>query len=172
VLEIRELIRRLQLDETDRQIARDLQVSRKTVSKYRRWAQQHDVLTAPLPDAAALQAQLKATLPVSTPPTVPSKVTPFRDQVVSLRQRGVECRAIYDILREQHAFAGSDGSVYRFVRHLEPRTPEAFVRVETAQRRKRKWTLATRVCCAIRTARQGRGRHTEDRAVPLRHSGP
>ncbi|PYR20172.1 MAG: IS21 family transposase [Acidobacteria bacterium] len=131
VLEIRELIRRLQLDETDRQIARDLQVSRKTVRKYRRWAQQHDVLTAPLPDAATLQAQLKTTLPVSPPPTIPSKVTPFRDQVVTLRQRGVECRAIYDILREQHAFAGSYGSVYRFVRHLEPRTPEAYVRVET-----------------------------------------
>jgi len=68
VLEIRELIRRLQLDETDRQIARDLQVSRKTVRKYRRWAQQHDVLTAPLPDAATLQAQLKTTLPASPPP--------------------------------------------------------------------------------------------------------
>ena len=131
VLEIRELIRRLQLDETDRQIARDLQVSRKTVRKYRRWAQQHDVLTAPLPDPATLQAQLKTTLPVSPPPTIPSKVTPFRDQVIALRQRGVECQAIYDILREQHAFAGSYGSVYRFVRHLEPRTPEAYVRVET-----------------------------------------
>jgi transposase len=131
VLEIRELIRRMQLGETDRQIARDLQVSRKTVSKYRAWAQQHDVLTAPLPDPAVLQAQLKTTLPVNAPPTTPSKVAPFHDQVVALRQRGVECQAIYDILREQHAFAGSYGSVYRFVRHLEPRTPEAFVRVET-----------------------------------------
>ena len=100
MLDIRELIRRLQLGETDRQIARDVQVSRKTVSKYRVWAQQHDVLTAPLPDAATLQAQLKTTLPVSTPPAIPSKVTPFRDQVATLRQRGVECRAIYDILRE------------------------------------------------------------------------
>jgi hypothetical protein len=54
VLEIRELIRRLQLGESDRQIARDLQVSRKTVSKYRGWAQQDDVLTAPLPDPATL----------------------------------------------------------------------------------------------------------------------
>jgi hypothetical protein len=131
VLEIRELIRRVQLGETDRQIGRDLQVSRKTVRKYRAWAQQHDALTGPLPDPAALHAQLKATLPVSPPPTTPSKVTPFRDQVMALRQRGVECQAIYDILREQHAFTGSYGSVYRFVRHLEPRTPDACVRVET-----------------------------------------
>ena len=131
MLDIRGLIRRVQLGETDRQIARDLLVSRKTVKKYRVWAQQQDVLTAPLPDPATLQAQLKATFPVSAPPAILSKVTPFRDQVVTLRQRGVECRAIYDILREQHGFAGSYGSVYRFVRHLEPRTPEAFVRVET-----------------------------------------
>lgn len=131
MLEIRELIRRVQLGDTDRRIARDLQVSRKTVRKYRAWAQQHEVLTGPLPDAATLQAQLKTTLPVSTPPATLSKVTPFRDQVAALRERGVECRAIFDILREEHAFAGSYGAVYRFVRRLEPRTPEAFVRVET-----------------------------------------
>ena len=132
MLEIRELIRRVQLGESDRQIARDLQVSRKTVSKYRTWAEQHAVLPGPLPDPATLQAQLKATLPVSLPPATPSKVTPFRDRVVALRQRGVECRAIYDILREEHGFTGSYGSVYHFVRHLEPRTPEACVRVETS----------------------------------------
>jgi len=130
VLDIRELIRRVQLGEPDRRIARDLQVSRKTVSKYRAWPQQHAVLTGPLPDAATLQAQLKTTLPESAPPATPSKVAPFRDQMIGLRQRGVECRAIFDILREQHAFAGSYGAVYRFVRHLEPRTPDACVRVE------------------------------------------
>lgn len=130
MLEIRELIRRVQLGEGDRQIARDLQVSRKTVSKYRAWAQQHDLVTGPLPDAATLQAQLKTTLPVSPPPATPSKVAPFREQVIALRQRGVECQAIFAILREQHAFGGSYGAVYRFVRHLEPRTPDACVRVE------------------------------------------
>ena len=36
MLEIRELIRRVQLGETDRQIARDLHVSRKTVRKISR----------------------------------------------------------------------------------------------------------------------------------------
>ena len=37
MLEIRELIRRMQLGDTERQIARDLQVSRKTGSKYWAW---------------------------------------------------------------------------------------------------------------------------------------
>jgi hypothetical protein len=130
VLDIREVIRRVQLGDTDRRIARDLHISRKTVTKYRAWAQQHDLATGPLPDVATLHAQLKTTLPVSPPPATPSKVAPFREQVIALRQRGVECQAIFDILREQHAFAGSYGAVYRFVRHLEPRTPDACVRVE------------------------------------------
>jgi FixJ family two-component response regulator len=39
VLEIQELIRRAQLGETDRRIARDLQVSCQTMRKYRAWAQ-------------------------------------------------------------------------------------------------------------------------------------
>jgi DNA-binding NarL/FixJ family response regulator len=39
VLDVRELIRRLQLGEGDRPIARDLQLSRKTVAKYLAWAQ-------------------------------------------------------------------------------------------------------------------------------------
>jgi hypothetical protein len=94
VLEIRELIRQVQLGDTDRRIARDLQVSRKTVRKYRAGAQQHNVLVGgSLPDAATLHAQLKATLPVSAPPTVPSKVAPFREHVIALPRRGVECRA-------------------------------------------------------------------------------
>lgn len=131
MLEIREVIRRLQLGETDRRIARDLQVSRKTVSKYRTWAHGQELLTGALPDPEALQALLSTTLPVVIPPTIPSKVMPHRDQVIALRERGVECRAIFDILREQHAFTGGYGSVYRFVRRLEPRTPDACVRVET-----------------------------------------
>ena len=130
-MEIREVIRRLQLGETDRRIARDLQVSRKTVSKYRTWAHGQELLTGALPDPEALQALLSTTVPVAIPPTIPSKVTPYRDQVIALRERGVECRAIFDILREQHAFTGGYGSVYRFVRRLEQRTPEACVRVET-----------------------------------------
>ena len=131
MLDIREVIRRLQLGEGDRRIARDLGVSRKTVSKYRAWAAEQGVLGGHLPEVAALQTLLAATLPITRPPVATSTVAPYRDQIVALRARGVECRAIHQILREQHAFAGGYGSVYRFVRRLEPRTPEAFVRVET-----------------------------------------
>jgi hypothetical protein len=48
-------------------------VSRKTVSKYRAWAKQPDMVSGVLPDPVTLQAQLKATSPVSAPPATLSK---------------------------------------------------------------------------------------------------
>ncbi len=131
VLDIREILRRLQAGDGDRRIARDLQVSRKTVSKYRAWASEQALLAGPLPDPAALQDALAATLPVVVPPRMASTVAPFRARVVELRARGVECRAIHQILRDEGGFTGAYQSVYRFVRRLEPRTPDAVVRVET-----------------------------------------
>jgi transposase len=125
------MIRRFQAGDPDRRIARDLGASRKTVGKYREWAQRQGWLTGPLPDPATLQARLASTLPVALPPEMPSKVAPHRERVIELRQRGVECRAIHAILAEEAKFTGSYASVYRYVRRLEPRTPEACVRVET-----------------------------------------
>ena len=106
VLDIREILRRLQLGERDRRIARDLRISRKTVGKYREWAAAQALLTGPLPDTAALQAAWAATLPVVRPPTTPSSVERFRQRIVDLRKHGVECRAIHQILREEGGFAG------------------------------------------------------------------
>jgi FixJ family two-component response regulator len=45
VTEIREILRRLQLGERARRIARDLEVSRNTVAHYRQWAAKHGLLT-------------------------------------------------------------------------------------------------------------------------------
>lgn len=112
-------------------MARDLGVSRKTVAKYREWADREGVLAGPLPEVADLQARLNRTLPPAPPPRTVSSVEPHRARVVELRRKGVECRAILNRLREESGFRGSYGAVYRFVRALEPATPEAFVRVET-----------------------------------------
>lgn len=54
VTEIREILRRLQLGERARRIARDLAVSPNTVAHYRRWASTRGLLTGPLPEPAAL----------------------------------------------------------------------------------------------------------------------
>jgi transposase len=49
--------------------------------------------------------------------------------VLTLRAQGVEVAALYQRLLEQ-GYTGSYAAVYRFVRSLEPRVPDATVRVE------------------------------------------
>jgi transposase len=131
VLDIREMVRRFQAGDGDRRIARDLGASRKTVSKYRAWAATAGLGSGPLPEPAVLQARLAEAFPTVAPPRAASKVAPHRARVEALRARGVECRAIFAQLCEEVGFTGSYASVYRFVRRLEPRVPEACVRVET-----------------------------------------
>jgi transposase len=130
-LEIRELIRRLQAGDGNRRVARELGLARKTVAKYRAWADQEGLLSGPLPEAVELQARLDQSLPVVPPPRGLSSVEPYRERVVVLRRQGVECRAIHQRLREEAGFPGSYAAVYRFVRSLEPAVPAARVRVET-----------------------------------------
>ena len=58
--DIREILRRVQLGERARRIARDLAISRNTVAHYERWATRHGLLPAPLPEPVALAAMLAA----------------------------------------------------------------------------------------------------------------
>ena len=132
MLDVRELMRRLRAGEGVRRIAKDLQMSRKTVRKYLELARAQGLLEGPLLDPGSLDSILRSVLPAEPPPpAIASVVEPHRQRVVELRSRGVECRAIHDILSREAGFSGSYSSVYRFVRTIEPRPPEAFVRVET-----------------------------------------
>src|SRR6266849_2254949 len=129
VTEIREILRRLQLGERARRIARDLEVSRNTVAHYRRWAATHGLLTGPLPEPAALAALLAAP-PGTRPALEQSLVEPFGEQVLAWHAKGVEGQAIWQLLVEQHGFAGSYSSVKRFLRRVAPPTTRATMRIE------------------------------------------
>lgn len=131
VTDVREVLRRLRLGEPERRIARELGLSRNTVAGYRRWAEARDLLTGALPDAGTLAALLRPP-DRPRPPHEQSGVAPYRDQVVAWRAQGVEGQAIFQLLVEQHGFAGSYSAVKRFLRRLEPATPRATIRVETA----------------------------------------
>lgn len=131
VTDIRELLRRIQAGDSDRRIARELDLSRNTVAKYRHWAREQGLLTGPLPEAGALAARLQATAG-PPPPQAESGVTPFRDQVLAWHQQGVEGQAIFQLLVEQHGFTGSYSAVKRFLRRLDPPGPRATIRVEVA----------------------------------------
>jgi transposase len=132
VTDIREILRRLQLGEPNRRVARDLGISRNTVARYRVWAGRHGVLGGgPLPDPAAL-AGLLTPAPTERPAHEQSRVEPWRERVLALHERGVEGQAIWQLLVEEHGFTGSYSSVKRFLRRLAPARSRATLRLEVA----------------------------------------
>lgn len=129
--QIRDIVYRLQQDQSERQIARDLGISRVTVRKYRQVAEAGGYLAQRerVPSHGDLAEQLG---PAPRPPQNVSTVEPYREVVERLLDAGVEMTAILARLREQHGYQGSYSSVQRFVHHLRPPTVRPVVRVETA----------------------------------------
>jgi transposase len=130
-MDVREMLRRFREGESDRAVARALQVSRNTVRRYRKWAAKYGLLDGALPSLGDLHDLVEATLGSASPPQNVSSVEPYAELVVKLRKQGVEIAAIWERLKERE-YQGSYASVYRFVRNLEPLTPDVTVRVETA----------------------------------------
>jgi transposase len=130
VLDVRELIRRLQAGATDRAIARELGMARKTAAKYRAWAEDEGWIESALPPLEELDARVRARLPHSNLPRTPFKAEPHRAVIEALRGKGVEIQAIFQRLRAEHGYTGSYPALHRYVRHLEGTCPAAFVRLE------------------------------------------
>jgi len=129
VLDLRELLRYLQQGQSERAIHRALGVSRRTIRKYKGWAEQNGLLSDPLPSPAELEARLQASQPPAPPQSV-SRVEPYRAEVLNLLARGVEIQAIYQHLCDTRDYTGSYISVWRFVQALAAHDPPATVRVE------------------------------------------
>ena len=127
---LRDLINRLRSGESERRIARDMDISRTTVRKYRERAEPQGYLRPdqPLPDDATLRSAFGSELP---PPRATSTVEPYREVVQRLVDQGVEMAAIFQRLSENE-YTGSYSAVRRYVHRLYPHTPEAVVRVHTA----------------------------------------
>jgi transposase len=129
-MDIREMLRRLRQGQSNRAIAKDLGIDRKTVSRYRDWAIEQGLLAGQLPPLSDLHQLLRETLNSPPPPQNTSTVEPYRETVIKMRKQGVEIAAVHERLKER-GYTGSYASVYRFVSHLEPPTPDVTVRVET-----------------------------------------
>jgi transposase len=130
-MDIREIVRRLRAGESERAIQRDMGIHRKTVKRYREWAEAEGLLEGELPDLPTLQWKLEESMPEERPPQNTSTVEPYGELVKEMRSRNVEMAAIHQRLQDR-GFEGGYMAVYRFVRKLEPGEPEATVRVETA----------------------------------------
>lgn len=130
LMDIRELIRHIREGRSDRQIGKDLGVDRRTVKRYRLWAQEQGLMSGKLPDHENLLKTLDTTMPEKAPPQNSSKADPYRGRIEDLLAQKVKVTAIFDRLKEQ-GYAGSYASVLRLARQIEPKkTVETYTRKE------------------------------------------
>lgn len=136
VFDIRELVRRLKLDQKERTIGRQMGIHRKTIKKYRELAQKYEWLAKgadlPTPEAISKALQEEEVKTVPNPFEI-STVELYRTVVESLLQDpNMSVTVVLQRLRE-HGYAGSYSSVRRFVSKVQgPRIPEGFCRIEVA----------------------------------------
>lgn len=128
-LDVRELVRRLRAGESDRAISRDLNVSRKTVRRYRELARRQGWMEGELPPIEEINRRLVELEPGSPFPKTAFKAEPWKEMIEKLRREKVETKALLDRLRP-FGYTGSYSALYRYVVHLEGRTSEGFCRVE------------------------------------------
>jgi transposase len=125
LMEIREMIRHIREERSDRQIGKDLGVDRRTVKRYRQWAQEQGLLEGVLPDHHSLLELLDKTLPEKLPPQNSSTAEPYRARIEKLLKEKFKVTAIYDRLKEQ-GYNGSYASVLRLARQIDPKPVEAY----------------------------------------------
>ena len=127
---IQDIIRRLQLGESERRIAQDMQISRATVRKYHKIVKEKGYLEKP--DAQTSDGKLREALgPGVQAPRQTSTVEPYREAIQDWLKQGVEMTAIWLRLQENFGYKGGYSSIRRFVHRLEPIEPEAFIRVHS-----------------------------------------
>lgn len=132
-MDVHALLRRLQAGETDRSIARVMRINRKTVAKYRIWAEEQRLLEGPLPDLAALHTRLAETFGNKVPPQNHSSVEPYQSEIQALLDQGFGPRLVYFKLNEHPGFTASESAVWRLCAKLKPAAPPPAVgRIETA----------------------------------------
>ncbi|MCA9972609.1 MAG: IS21 family transposase [Anaerolineales bacterium] len=130
-MDVYALLQHMRAGDSNRSIKRDLGIDRRTVRKYRAWAEEYGLLHGTLPPIDEIYQLLADTMPTPQPPQSQSTVEPYRKAVVEMREAGVEISAVWERIKEK-GFEGSYMAVYRFVQQMEPSQPDVTVRVETA----------------------------------------
>jgi transposase len=127
---IQDIIRRLQLGEGERRIARDMHISRGTVRKYHELAIEKNYLekASDLPSDSNLMEMLG---PGVQAPKQASTVEPYRANIQEWLKQGVEMTAIWLRLQENYGYKGGYSSIRRFVHRLNPAEPDVFIRVHS-----------------------------------------
>jgi transposase len=131
MMDIRELLLHIRAQTSDRQVARDTGFNRRTVRRYREWAQEQGLLEGEMPALEELQTRVTTSLAEKTPPQNQSSLEAYREAVEQWVNANVEIAAIHQRLMER-GYKGSYASVWRFVRSIQPqKRHKVTVRVET-----------------------------------------
>lgn len=132
IMDILGLLQHMRAGDSDREISRVLKVHRKTVKKYRQWANNYQLLEVEkLPPLETIQNWLDVAFGQKRPSHMVSSVEPFRAEVEQWLEENLTIKAIY--IRLQHRdYPGSYGSVRRFVNRIKADNtqPNITVRVE------------------------------------------
>jgi transposase len=137
--EVRQIIQRLRLGETDRGIARAQRVGRRTVAQIRVLAAEQKWLDAgsPIPDDAQIAAHYKPSATAANgAPSKPlpntSTVESYREEILAWYQQGIAVTAMRQALVRKHGYTGSVHALHRFLRRAAPATPTATVMLDFA----------------------------------------
>ncbi len=137
MFEVRQIIQRLRMGESIREVARAQHVGRPTVKAIRIVAvEQHwlDPLR-PLPDDRVLAGFFNG--PRKAPQNI-SSIETYRDEILTWHAQGINAVTMRRALHEKHGFQGSVDSLYRFLRREAPDLSVATIKLdfpvgETAQ---------------------------------------
>ena len=125
-MDIHAALRRLRAGESIRRVAQALRVDRKTIAKYRDWAQAQGFLEGELPDLASLHTRLAATWGATPPPQNRSSAEAYQADIQRLLEQGLGARLIYQKLSARPEFTCSESAVWRMTKKLRPpKAPEA-----------------------------------------------
>jgi len=132
VLDIREIIRCLRVKESNRETARILGMNRRTVAKYRQWANRHGLLQGELPDLETIENLFADSGIVSAGNKQISKAAPYHETIEKLLTTSCSAQVIFERLSDNYGFEGGYDSVRRYVQQLKKKQPSAFIRIEVS----------------------------------------
>lgn len=115
---------------SNREIARLLEINRKTVNRYVRKLKEHLAQNGPNPQSEVghLVASLEGQPKSQSGPT--SRCDPHRETILEKVDQGLTAKRIHQDLKSDHGFAGSYHSVRRYILRLGKKIPLPFRRME------------------------------------------
>jgi len=81
LMDIREILLHMRAQSSDRQVARDTGHNRRTIRRYREWAESEGLLEGELPPLEELHKRMRASLPERIPPQNQSSVATYRELI-------------------------------------------------------------------------------------------